>query len=405
MTSGEFKLRDLGFSVYGPSLLYSVGTGAILPVIALSARGLGATVATATLAITLIGIGSLLTNVPASVLTARFGERAAMIGAAAWATCGMGLALAAPVLALPALAVPPLGVFAAGILMIGMAGAVFNLARQSYLAEAVPVRFRARAMSTLGGVSRIGTFIGPFVSAAAMVWLGLPGAYWTGMAAMAAAAVVSLRIPDLAGGGRPAAGNGAVRPTIRSIAVSRARILATLGLGVLLISAVRATRQAVIPLWSEQLGLDAPTASVIYGLSGAVDMLVFYPAGKLMDRKGRVAVAVPAMVVMGAALALLPLTAQAWTLLAVAMLLGFGNGIGSGIVMTLGADFSPRQGRPQFLGLWRLLSDAGVMGGPVVLAAMTGAVSLASGIWTVAALSFAGAAIFGYFIPRTPRSG
>ncbi|GAA3674287.1 MFS transporter [Arthrobacter ginkgonis] len=398
MTSGEFRLRDLAFSVYAPSLLYSVGTGAILPVIALSARGLGASVAAAALTITLIGIGSLLTNVPASMITARFGERAAMIGAAAWATCGMGLALAAPVL----------GVFAAGILMIGMAGSVFNLARQSFLAEAVPVQFRARAMSTLGGVSRIGTFIGPFVSAAVMLWLGLPGAYWTGLAAMAAATVVSIRIPDLAGvvpGGRHPAGNDAVRPTIRSIAASHKRVLATLGVGVMLISAVRATRQAVIPLWAEQLGLDAPTASVIYGLSGAVDMLVFYPAGKLMDRKGRVAVAVPAMVVMGIALALLPLTSQAATLLAVAMLLGFGNGIGSGIVMTLGADFSPRAGRPQFLGLWRLLSDTGVMGGPVVLSVMTGAVSLASGIWAVAALSFAGAAIFGYFIPRTPRSG
>jgi MFS family permease len=337
----------------------------------------------------------LLTNVPASMLTARFGERAAMIGAAAWATCGMGLALAAPAL----------GVFAAGILMIGMAGSVFNLARQSYLAEAVPVQFRARAMSTLGGVSRIGTFIGPFVSAAVMLWLGLPGAYWTGLAAMAAATVVSIRVPDLAGRGRQPAENDAARPTIRSIAASHKRVLVTLGVGVMLISAVRATRQAVIPLWAEQLGLDAPTASVIYGLSGAVDMLVFYPAGKLMDRKGRVAVAVPAMVVMGIALALLPLTAQAGTLLAVAMLLGFGNGIGSGIVMTLGADFSPRAGRPQFLGLWRLLFDIGVMGGPVVLSVMTGAVSLASGIWTVAALSFAGAAIFGYFIPRTPRSG
>ena len=395
MTSGEFRLRDLAFSVYAPSLLYSVGTGAILPVIALSARGLGASVAAAALAITLIGIGSLLTNVPASLITARFGERAAMIGAAAWATCGMGLALAAP----------GLGVFAAGILMIGMAGSVFNLARQSFLAEAVPVQFRARAMSTLGGVSRIGTFIGPFVSAAVMLWLGLPGAYWTGLAAMAAATVVSIRIPELAHGGRPSAGKDAARPTIRSIAASHKRVLATLGVGVMLISAVRATRQAVIPLWAEQLGLDAPTASVIYGLSGAVDMLVFYPAGKLMDRKGRVAVAVPAMVVMGVALALLPLTSQAATLLAVAMLLGFGNGIGSGIVMTLGADFSPRAGRPQFLGLWRLLSDTGVMGGPVVLSVMTGAVSLASGIWTVAVLAFAGAAIFGYFIPRTPRSG
>jgi MFS family permease len=389
-----FRLRDIGLRVYAPSLLYAVGLGAVVPVIALSARGHGASIAAAALVITLVGVGSLITNVPAALITARFGERLSMIGAAGWATLGMGLSLAAPNLAF----------YAGGILMIGMAGSVFNLARQSYLAEAVPVSHRARAMSTLGGTMRIGVFIGPFVAAAFMVWLGLAGAYWVGLAAMVAAAIVCIRIPELAGRGSTGAGTvdaAAPGPTMRSIAAEHWRTLATLGIGVLLISAVRSTRQAVIPLWSEQLGLDPAAASVVYGISGAVDMLVFYPAGKVMDRRGRAWVAVPCLAVMGAALVLLPFTHQAWTLLLVAMLLGFGNGIGSGIVMTLGADHSPTPGRPQFLGLWRLLSDAGTMAGPVVLALVTGLASLASGVWAVAALAFVGSAVFGYFIPRT----
>ncbi|MET1034504.1 MAG: MFS transporter [Arthrobacter sp.] len=396
MTSGDFRLRDLGFRVYGPSLLYAVGLGSVMPVIALSARELGASIAVAALVITLVGVGSLLTNVPASLLTSRFGERRAMIGAAAWATCGMALALAATHLV----------AYGAGILMIGMAGSVFNLARQSYLTEAVPMSHRARAMSMLGGTMRIGVFIGPFAAAGAMVWLGLSGAYWVGLAAFIAATLVSVRIPELASrrvaGGRLGGDDDvAAQPTIRAIATAHARTFLTLGIGVLLISAVRSTRQAVIPLWSEQLGLDPATASLIYGMSGAIDMLVFYPAGKVMDRKGRAWVAVPCLVIMGVALVLLPFTDQAWTLLLVAMLLGFGNGIGSGIVMTLGADHSPRRGRPQFLGFWRLLSDTGVMAGPAVLSAVTAVAALSAGVWAVAALSFAGAAAFGYFIPRT----
>ena len=43
---------------------------------------------------------------------------------------------------------------------------MFSLARQAYLTEAVPIRMRARALSTLGGTFRIGCFIGPFVGAA-----------------------------------------------------------------------------------------------------------------------------------------------------------------------------------------------------------------------------------------------
>ncbi len=54
----------------------------------------------------------------------------------------------------------------------------------------------------------------------------------------------------------------------------------TVGFGILLLSALRASRQVVIPLWADHLGLDATHASLIFGLSGAIDMLVFYPAGE-----------------------------------------------------------------------------------------------------------------------------
>lgn len=386
------------FRVYAPALLYAVGQGCVLPVIALSARDLGASVAQAALVITLIGIGSLVTNIPASLLVARLGERIAMIGAAAWATAGMAACLMAG----------NLGVFAAGILMIGMAGSVFNLARQSYLTDAVPLSHRARAMSGLGGTLRIGLFIGPFAGAAAMHWLGLAGAYWTGLVAMAAATLVCIGIPELEGRRRapgPSGQHDAGTVTLRGIVASHWRIYATVGLGVVMISAVRATRQAVIPLWAEQLGMDASATSLVYGLSGAVDMLVFYPAGKVMDRKGRTWVAVPCLVLMGVALAVMPLTGTPWTLLLVSMLLGFGNGIGSGIVMTLGADHSPAIGRPQFLGFWRLMADTGVMAGPVLLSAVTAAATLGTGVLAVAAVSFAGAGLFAYFIPRAAPPG
>lgn len=393
------------FRIYAPSLLYSVGQGSILPVIALSARGHGSTVAEAALVITLIGIGSLITNIPASLLIARLGERIAMIGAALWASVGMAACLGAGNV-LP---------YAAGVLMIGMAGSVFNLARQSYLTDAVPLTYRARAMSGLGGTLRIGLFIGPFVGAGAMHFLGLPGAYWTGLVAMLAAAGVSIAIPELktaAGTGQTGAGEqgrasrkATTTVTLGSILKNHWRTYATIGTSIVVISAVRASRQAVIPLWAEHLGMNASATALIYGVSGAVDMLVFYPAGALMDRRGRTWVAVPCMAVMGIALMLMPFTTASWTLLLVSMLLGLGNGIGAGLVMTLGADHSPAVGRPQFLGFWRLISDLGVMAGPVLLSAVTAAASLGTGVFAIAALSFAGSGLFAYFIPHRAPPG
>lgn len=389
-----FSLRSIAVAAFGPTLLFGIGQGAILPVVALSARGLGASVAVAALIVTLIGLGSWFFNLPASLVTLRFGERWSIVGAAVAA----GLALVAAATA--ALAPNGLWLLAVAMAVVGMSGAVFGLARQKYLTEAVPVAFRARALSTLGGVNRIGVFIGPFAGAAVMQFFGLAGAYWVGVAAMAAAALLSLTIPDLAApDGQPGRDAGP-QPTLRSVAVSHAGVFLSLGVGILLLSALRSSRQVVIPLWADHLGMDATSASLVYGLSGAIDMLVFYPAGKLMDRKGRQWVAVPSTLLMGTALLLIPLTGSFTGLLMAALLIGFGNGISSGLVMTLGADFSPDRGRGQFLGLWRFMADAGSTGGPVLLSGVTALASLGPGISATGLLGFAAAAVFAVVIPR-----
>ncbi|MEB7446496.1 MFS transporter [Arthrobacter koreensis] len=399
-----FSLRSIAVPAFGPTVLYGTAIGAILPVIALTARDLGATVALAAAIVTLTGIGSLLTNVPATLVTTRFGEKWALVGASAW--CALAMVLAA--------SVPVLGVFALAVFMVGMAGAVFGLARQSYVTEAVPLHFRARALSTLGGSNRIGVFIGPFAAAGVMSFAGTPGAYWVGAAAAFAAGLVSLTVPDLSVR-TPRAGkrNGELEDTVEAVAApsigsilrSHSRVFGTVGIGVLLIAAVRASRQAVIPLWAQHLGIDPAQTALIYGISAGIDMLIFYPAGRVMDLRGRRAVAVPCMLFMAAGLGLLPLTSTPLQLLLAALLIGFGNGIGSGIVMTLGADFSPQPGRPQFLGLWRLLSDIGILSGPGLLSAVTAAVSLSAGILATALVGLAGAAVLWKFVPKGRRIG
>lgn len=387
--SGDFSLWSIAVPAFGPSLLFGIGEGAILPVIPLSARGMGATLAGAALVVALIGIGSLVSNIPASLITAKYGERRSMVGAAALSLVAMLCCVFAS----------NLWMFAAGVFLIGAASAVFNLARQSYLTEAVPPLMRARAMSTLGGVGRIGLFAGPFIGALVIHLVGLSGAYWVAAIAVTAAGVLAWWLPDLV------SGDGAVptgpRPTIAALLATHRKLFLTVGIGVLLVSAVRSSRQVVVPLWADNLGLSPAATSIIYGLSGAIDMLVFYPAGKVMDKKGRTWVAVPSMVLMGVALLLIPLTTDAVTLLLAALLVGFGNGIGSGLVMTLGADYSPRNGRAEFLGIWRFFADTGGSSGPAILAALTAAVTLSFGIAATGVLGLAAAATLGYWIPRT----
>lgn len=385
---GDFSLWSIAIPAFGPSLLFGVGEGAIIPVIPLSARDMGSSLAGAALVVALIGIGSLVSNIPASVITAKVGERRGMVGAAALSLAAMVTCVFSPNLLL----------FGLGVFLIGAASAVFNLARQSYLTEAVPPFLRARAMSMLGGVGRIGLFAGPFIGALVIHLVGLPGAYWVAAAAAAAAGAVAWGLPDLVSEPGPAPAGPA--PTVKSLISAHRKVFLTVGMGVLLVSAVRSSRQVVVPLWADNLGLNPAVTSIIYGLSGAIDMLVFYPAGKVMDRKGRIWVAVPSMVLMGVSLLLMPLTTGAVSLLLVALLIGFGNGIGSGLIMTMGADYSPRHGRAQFLGIWRFLSDTGGSSGPAILAGLTAAVTLSFGIAATGLLGLAAAGVLGYWVPR-----
>src|SRR5690606_17062106 len=141
----------------------------------------------------LIGIGSLINNIPASLLASRYGERRAMMGAAVFSMIALALCALATHVWLLAL----------GVTMVGMASSVFLLARQAYLTEAVPVSMRAGAMSPLGGTTRIGVFAGPFAGAAAIHFLGLSGACWVALFAVMGAGVIAYSSPEMSARAQP----------------------------------------------------------------------------------------------------------------------------------------------------------------------------------------------------------
>jgi MFS family permease len=362
-------LRRLAPSAFLPALTYEIGNGAIAPVIALTALREGATPAAAGFVVALLGVGQILGDLPAGFVAERLGDRRAMMLAGGVAACG----------SLACFVSRSLWVLGPAVALIGTANAMFYLGRVSYLTDVVPVDLRARAMSTLGGSHRIGLFIGPFVGVFAIRFAGLRAAYLVAIAAAAAAALCLWIVPDVATTrARLPRADGAVS----SLQVLRQhrRLFATLGFAVLLVGAVRAARQTVVPLWANHLGLSPEQTSLIFGIAGVVDAALFYPAGIIMDRFGRLAIALPCMAIVGGSMIALPLTTGPVSLTVVAIVMSLGNGIGSGIIITLGADTAPRRGRTQYLAMWRLCGDAGNAAGPLITSAVAVATTLATGI-------------------------
>ncbi|WP_431970644.1 MFS transporter [Nocardia sp. bgisy134] len=374
LADAPVRLRSLTWSVFVPMGLYGTGAGAAAPMYALRALDLGASVGLAGVIVALGGLGMVLTDLPAGRIVARIGERGAI---------GLG-SLLGLVGILAAILAPNLGVLAAGMLLNGAAGAVWGLARQTYIVAVVPPADRGRALSTLAGAHRLGFFCGPFLGAGLVHGMGPNGALWLQCVTtvLAGFAMVAIRdIDDAASGGH----------TLRSVVVENRRLLGTLGSAALLTGAARASRQALLPLWAAHIGLSPTATSLIFGVSGAVDVLMSYPAGVWLDRRGRRATGVPSMICFAAGYAVLPWTGTAVTMGLAAVLLGLANGISNGLIMTVGADVAPEDRRAEFLGAWRLTHDVGMFAGPIAVGVISSVAVLGAAAFALAVSAAAGA--------------
>ena len=88
-----------------------------------------------------------------------------------------------------------------------------------------------------------------------------------------------------------------------------------------------------------------------------------------------------------------------------AAVLGVGNGLSSGILLTLGADVAPQDDPAPFLGSWRTLTDAGGALSPLLVSAIAAALSLSAATAVVGVIGLAGAVAFVRWVPRfVPRA-
>ncbi|MFT4305592.1 MAG: MFS transporter [Microbacterium sp.] len=405
--------------IYGPTLLFGLGEGALLPVLPSIASGMGADVPEAAFVASVIVVARMIGNLPAGWLVDRIGERYTMAIAGAVALLGtIGVIFA-----------PDVAVMSVAVFGVGFSAAAFGLARHAFMTTRVPLGYRARSLSILGGSFRFGLFVGPFVGALLLVWTTTDTSAAWFFAAMLALLILlvllgrdpeeelaaegltpsaALRVADdLADdtgesttGSIPAAERQGV---FRTMWRNRA-VLARLGLSAATLSGIRQARVYLTPLWGVSLGMDASTISLVVGLTGGLEFLLFYSSGQIMDRWGRLWACLPSMVIMSGAFLALAFThdlrSAVSCFIVVAILVGIGNGLSSGILMTIGADVAPVSEPAPFLGSWRTLTDVGGAAIPVIIAAVSAAATLPIATAVVGVIGLAGAVGFWRYVPR-----
>lgn len=390
--SKDFSKRKLVLPVYLPSFLFSSAEFGIVPSIPATALLLGSDLATAGLITGLLMVGRLVSNIPAAKLIDFLGERKAMLAAASAGAIGI----------LPSLFATNLIMLGIGVFIVGAGSAVFGLARLSWMTEHVPIAIRARALSVLGGMFRAGSLIGPLVAAGVIAVFSVQAVFLLPLILCGLAALILLFVK---GNENLPTKSSSIKETF-SVARREGKKLATLGVASSILSALRGTRMIGLPLIAVALNIPTEQASLFIGFAGALDFAMFYLSGQIMDLFGRRWAAVPTLAGLGIAHLIVGIATDANTFLLLALLMSLANGIGSGVIMVLGADLAPPDKRSEFLASYRLLVDFGDAAAPLILAPLVVAVGLTGAMAGFGFLGFIGAGLMYKYIPRyavTPK--
>lgn len=402
--SRDFRLRSLVFPVFLPHVIVMFMIGLTLPTLPLLGQSLAGSDLLAALPVTARYLGTSLGDIPASLISARLGSRNT-------ALIGILLFIAA---ALLIIFINNYTVLFISRLMEGAGLALWLVSRQIYIAVSVPNQAHGRAGSVFGGILRLGMLaaapVGGFLASGGIPFpsfLGLSDLQYAPFYLQATLGVIVLilfavtvprgryqktRLRDFP---------KAFRETLRQNAGS----FVVIGVIAIIVQSLRGAREILIPLIGDSISLDTGQIGLIQALSGAFDVVMFPLAGYVMDKYGRKPNGLPAITILAlgvGALALPALTGSVWLLIFAAALTGIGNGISSGMVLTLGADLAPANHPNEFMGVWRATADAGSAAGPFV----AGGIASSAGGFLAASLGImgiglAGALIFLLFVPET----
>jgi MFS family permease len=251
-------------------------------------------------------------------------------------------------------------------------------------------------------------FIGPFMAAAALWWADDTRSAFIVIIAsdvVLLLLVACVRFPrgvtDGATAAAPARGDS---PGVFATLRQNRGVLLRLGTVTSILGTVRMTRKIFVPLVGVALGMDAVSVSLLVGVAAGVDFALTYIGGIIIDRWGRLWVAVPPMIIFGVTHIVMALAGylpagQIWFISA-AILMAAGNGISAGVVSTMGSDLADPVNPGPFLGSWRLVTDFTPSLAPLAISGLVAVSSLGVACAAAGIMALGAAALLPRYIRR-----
>lgn len=386
------ELRRLLVPVYLPWAMPTLGAGMLLPVFPLYLEETGLSLSLVGLVTAAAGIGSALGGVPASSYAERRG--ADRLLGAALLLAGISTAL--------------LGVSEAVIVLVvlrvafGLGFSGITQSRQLVVARTVSIGLRGRVNSFVGGMHRLTFVVGPVLGGFTYDRWGADTTFVVA-GALTAAGMLTLVLP---GGrdGHPVSAPSE-RVSVRGSLWRYRRLLLIASLGPLLVSSARQGRHVVVPLIGDDLALDPAAIGLLVAVGTAADFMLFPVSGWLMDRRGRLASMVPAFLLMAFGLFLLGLADSVAVAVIAGIVIGLGNGLSAGTMLTLSTDLAPTDEPGPFIAGFHTLSGIGTILGPLAVGWVADVLGLSAAAFTLAVMLAVGTAWIALVIGETSREG
>tara|TARA_B100000029_G_scaffold180468_3_gene178250 strand:- start:77272 stop:78402 length:1131 start_codon:yes stop_codon:yes gene_type:complete len=336
-------------------------------------------------------IGNTIFDIPSGLLVGRYGHKKVMLSATI-------------VLATTSILTGFVNDFALFFLLrilSGCAVSMWHISRMSYLSNLIPNQQRGKALATFGGVHRIGLFVGPILGGLIGAHISLGSVFI--IQGILTTLLLILLIPEKWNQTSNVDFSQINEKSIsmKTILYENRSTIAKGSVAIISLGLVRQGRQLILPLWGAHLGMSVDEIGYVIGAASGVDMIMFLPVGYVLDKWGRKWMAVPSCMLVAIGLFLIPISDNLWTFSAIAIFTGFANGLGSGAMMTLGADLAPPKYSGEFLGIWKLLGDTSSSAAPILIGQIAGIFTLGLSSAFIGFIGVLGSLGIYIFVPET----
>ncbi len=386
----DFKLRKIIIAVYIPAFLTSFCMGMLAPTIPAKVDLIGGTAFIIGLAVGAQGLGEAFFSIPTGLLINKFGNKKIMlIGMAGLSISGSLSGLFQNNLAL---------YFA--LFSLGTFYGFFSLSRHSFMTQIVPSEYRGKAFSRFGGINRIGWFFGPVIGGFTAGSIGIDIPFYI-ISIVALFTTILIFFTTEPTNENLIQSNEIAPTTFKETILDNKKSFTIGGSGHFIMQFLRQCRHVLIPIWAFSIGLGVEELGLIQSISAAIDMTLFYPVGLIMDKYGRKWTSVPSIILLSLGFIFMTYVDSFNGLMLVGLLLGFANGLGSGAMLTLGSDLSPKNQPGSFLGIWRLFGWSGNSAGGPISGAIAQTVGNTASALSISMIGGIGVIIFSFLLPET----